>query len=398
MKKLLFFLFALLVLSDSEAQTADTLLRSSGLFISPSLTGLYNTLDTASNSPRFGISAGYRFVNKMKYGLFIESGVNYSWLSAKYPSETFHITAYDRPWIYSENANANQMFLSVPFLLGYKTTKGKVRFEASAGFSINLKFSDYKIVTTSGQNPYSVTPKSKKGDVLDFGTGMSAILKAGISVPLTKRLSLDILPAMRWQFLSFKGGSMDILKSADLNNRKWSAGLDVGLMWALDNAATEVINEKKPVKTEDFTFQYIPGEEQPLNKPKTKPWGYKNYLYLEIAGNALVYSINYERDVYDRGVLSVLVRGGLGMFGERYAIPVGGSILAGKGTKKFEAGIYSTFEDIMFHEFNINIVPALAFRWVSQDHFFIRASVMSHIVVSTGEIMPGVGLSIGGGF
>jgi hypothetical protein len=80
MKKVYLLIFLVFAFATSQAQTSDTLLRSTGLFISPAITGLHNNGDTISSLPGFGLSVGYRFVNKMKYGLFIESGINYSWL------------------------------------------------------------------------------------------------------------------------------------------------------------------------------------------------------------------------------------------------------------------------------------------------------------------------------
>jgi hypothetical protein len=290
------------------------------------------------------------------------------------------------------------MLLSVPFLVGYKMPKGKVRFQASLGYSFNLKFSDYEKVKKDGADPFSVTNEERMGDIFTFGTGISAIVKAGISVPINKRLTLDILPSGRCQFVSFKRGSMDFFQDATTDIQKWSAGLDIGLMWTLDNIAPAVFELKNTKKNQDYTFQYDADKEQTIAKKQLKPWGYKNYVYLEIAGSALAYSVNYERDLFDKGALSVLVRGGFGIVGNKYAIPVGGSILLGRGTKKFEAGLYSTFENLLLDEFNINVIPALAFRWVSKEHFFLRLSVMSHIVVGTGEIVPGIGLSMGGGF
>jgi len=334
----------------------------------------------------------------MKYGIFIESGVNYSWLSAKYEPQTNTVVAYGNTYTYTAHRTANQMFLSVPFLAGYKMPKGKVRFQGSLGYSVNINFSNYEIIKRNGHDPFSVTNKDRRGDLLTFGAGISAIVKAGISLPLTDKITLDILPSARYQFVSFRRGSMDIIKDTYTDDQKWLAGLDISFMWALDNAPREVFNEKKNNKSEDFTYKYYTDEEQNEVKKPAKPWGYKNYVYLEIAGAGQVYSVNYERDLFDKGVLSILVRGGFGVVGPKYGIPVGGSILVGRGTKKFEAGVYAAFENLLLDEFNTNIVPAIAFRWVSQEHFCLRLSVMSHIVAKTGEIVPGVGLSIGGGF
>ncbi len=398
MKKVFLLMLFALASGISQGQISDTLIRSTGFFVSPALTGLDYDADSISPSPRFGLSAGYRFVNKLKHGFFIESGVNYTWLGASYPTQTFNVMAYGRNWTYTEDKTSHQMFLSVPFLVGYKMNTGKVRFQGSLGYSINLKFSDYSIIKKGGNDPFSVSDEEKTGDVLTFGTGISAIVKAGISIPLTKRMTLDILPAARYQFISFKTGSMDMIEDMSTDTRNWSAGLDIGFIWALDNAEPEIFEEKTVKKEVDYTFQYKADDELTSFNRRLKPWGYKNYIYLEVAGNSLVYSANYERDVFDKGALSVMVRGGFGIFGEKYAIPVGGSIMLGRGTKKFEAGLYSNFENFLLDEFNVNIVPALAFRWVTEEHFFMRLSVMSHIVVGTGEIMPGIGLSVGGGF
>ena len=250
----------------------------------------------------------------------------------------------------------------------------------------------------SGDYPYGIDGKSKIGDVFTIGGGFSGIVKAGISIPATKRLSIDILPSLRYHFISFNQGSSDLIQSATTDFQKWSAGIDIGLMWTLDNNKPETFEEKRVVKPQDYTFQYNPDEPQIATKKNVKPWGYKNYLYLEIAGTGLVYSINYERNVFEKGIVSLNARAGYGFTARSYAFPMGMNVLLGRGTKKFEAGVYATFENYLLNEFNINITPAMAFRWISREHFFLRLSVMSHIVIGTGEIVPGVGLSMGGGF
>ncbi|MEI6124576.1 MAG: hypothetical protein WCQ95_13210 [Bacteroidota bacterium] len=398
MKKLIFFCCLVFTISLAQSQIADTLIRSTGFFVSPAYTGLHNTLDSVDCKPQFGLSAGYRFVNKLKYGFFIESGINYTLLGAKYPKETQTVEAYGRSWTYSQESIAHQMFLSVPFLAGYKTEHGKVRFQTSIGFSFDLQFSNYEMRTISGQYPFGIAGKRKIGDVFGFGAGFSSIFKAGISIPVTKRMCIDILPAVRYHCLSFTKGSMDIIESSTFEHQKWSAGIDIGIVWALDNCEREDFEEIVVEKSQDYTFQYKPDDKQTLVKKKVKPWGYKNYMYLELVGNGLVYSVNYERNVFQKGLASINARAGYGFTPNNYAFPVGVNVLLGKGTKKFEVGAYATFEDYLLNEFNVNFTPALAFRWVSREHFFLRLSVMGNIMASTGEIFPGFGLSIGGGF
>ncbi len=398
MKRILYVCFFLMFSCSVYSQHADTLRRAAGLFISPAYTGLNNTDDTLQSSPRFGLSAGYRFVNKFKHGFFIESGINFTWLGAHYAKETQTAFAYGRNWTYSKERTTNQMFLSVPFLAGYKTQHGKVRFETSVGFSFNLMFSDFDVKNITGDYPFGIPGKTRSSDLFSFGTGFSGIVKVGISIPVTKRMCIDILPALRYHFLSFNSDTMDIIESATFDKQKWSAGVDISLIWFLDNKETETFTKEINKKNQDFTFEYNPDEKQIPIKKKLKPWGYKNYIYLEIAGNSLVYSINYERSVFNRGIFSLQARAGYGFVGTNYAIPVGINVLLGRGTKKFEMGAYATFENYFLDEFNVNVVPAMAFRWVSQEHFMLRLSMMAHVVIGTGEVIPGFGISLGGGF
>lgn len=71
-----------------------------------------------------------------------------------------------------------------------------------------------------------------------------------------------------------------------------------------------------------------------------------NQLYLELGGNGLIYSINYERLLSE----NVTLRGGFGVTpgiifaeGTFIHIPVTASYLIGSETSKFEAGLGATY-------------------------------------------------------
>jgi len=348
----------------------------------------------------FGINAGFRFINKLKYGLFIESGAGISWVEARYPQEEFNVHTWGQDWTYYEDNITNRIFASVPFLIGYKTQKGKIRFQAGAGISFNIKFIDFKKVTISGSYPYGIPGTESKGFENSFGTGFSAIARAGISIPLKNKLWIDILPTFRYNYLSFMPEEFDITECMNTNMQNWSAGLDISLVWALDNKPRQTINEtvKHKDKEQDYTFQYNPDDPSLLQKKEKVKKGPYNFLYFEAGGPGLLYSFNYERTLFRKDIFSLQARAGYCIGVSSYAIPVGVNVAFGHATQKFEGGIYVAFEDIYPERFSTNLVPEIAYRLETEEHFFLRLALMSHYITRTGEILPGIGVSVGGCF
>ncbi len=144
MKKVFSSILALMIFTVIQAQNQDTLRRSSGFYIAPAVTGIRNNNDTINPKPSLGLNLGYRFVCKLKYGFFLEGGAGISWLGAQYPDRQVTINAWGRDWTYRKEVKANQLYVCAPFLAGYRTTKGKVRFQAAAGISLNIKYSDFR--------------------------------------------------------------------------------------------------------------------------------------------------------------------------------------------------------------------------------------------------------------
>ncbi|HNW69926.1 MAG TPA: hypothetical protein PKI01_05960 [Bacteroidales bacterium] len=402
MKKIIIVLLFISGSYCSFAQHAtDTLRRASGFYIAPAATGMIDKTLTEKNQPGFGLNFGYRWVNKFKYGLFIESGVGISWLSAGQPITYVTVNTMGRDWTYSEESTAHQLYVSAPFLFGYKAQKGKVRFQTSLGMSFNIKYSDFRNVTIAGEYPYGIPGTSTTGDIGSFGTSFSGIFKAGISIPVKERLCIDLLPAIRYNFVSTTmPGEFDFRESVTTDFQNWSAGLDISLIWSLDNKPplTLEASVKKKERAADYTYQYNPDEPvKPAKEEKVKKGPY-NFFYFEALGSGLTYSFNYERTIVRKDIFSLQARGGYGFFGNYYSFPIGVNVSFGHATQKFEAGIYSTFENLMMEEFNVNIVPELAYRLETKDHFFLRLAMMSHYVTKTGGILPGIGISVGGCF
>jgi len=73
--------------SSFAKHASDTLRRSVGFYITPAVTGIINVEDRVKINPSFGLIFGFRFVNKLKYGFFLERGVGISWIGARYAQQ-----------------------------------------------------------------------------------------------------------------------------------------------------------------------------------------------------------------------------------------------------------------------------------------------------------------------
>jgi len=113
----------------------------------------------------------------------------------------------------------------------------------------------------------------------------------------------------------------------------------------------------------------------------------KNQLYLELAGNGLVYSVNYERLLTENFTL----RAGIGYTpglilaeGTFIQIPVTASYLLGGQSSKLEMGLGATFfsgQDVEFlgidaEDFSVVLVTGiLGYRYVSRGGFVFRIAL-----------------------
>jgi hypothetical protein len=288
--------------------------------------------------------------------------------------------------------------ISAPFLVGYRTTKGKVRFVGALGYSFNLQIWHSKKYDDNGLYGYYYNDRDFSPT---FGPNLAAIARAGISIPFAKgRGSIDILPTARYTVLNFNSGDMDLLQTASSDFRPWSLGLDVGLSMKL--------KDKKKVQYEhqyyDQSYTFQPqGDSTTREKPKSQHL--RNFIYIEMAGNGGIYSTNYERTVFHSKKVSVNARAGFGILPEHYAFPIGANVTFSDTPRKFEIGLGATFENFTQNggfgesgDLNINIVPSMGIRIESQRHFFFRAAAMCHYITTTRELWPGIGFAFGGAF
>lgn len=392
---------------SADAQYLDSLNRSAGFFISPAVNNFFYPGGQKSYA-RLGFSAGMRFKNELTHGFFLETGLGITTLGGS--GENTLNTYWDYINLYQvtneELREYTQINISAPFMAGYRTQKGKVRFEGSLGFSYNIRFLQYEHWTRIYSNP--VAEHSTQGNDLypSFGTSFSAIAKAGISIPISQRASLDILPACRYSFMYFTGESANIGECIQTDIQKWSAGLDIGFTWKLKNKeyAVPTPQAKRSEANEPaYTNMY---SEEPATEEKpirTRAAYKKNFIYIEAGGAGMGLSHNYERTVFHKGVLSVNARAGFGILPERFSFPLGANITLGKYHKKFELGIGTTIENYTtqkegYYKFQAHLVPSLAYRYESKGHFFLRFAVMSHYFFDDGKVLPGIGVSVGGCF
>ncbi len=407
MKKILSLILIAGCIPFCRAQVyEDSLLRSSGFFFSPGVTDFLipNTTTYLSN-PRFGLSLGFRFKNEISHGFFLEGGVGITSFGTSLDPVRDTILDYytgDTVRIWEEQNNLSHIHLTTPFFAGYRTTTGKVRVEAALGFAFNIKLFEF----TKTYSANLVTDRHFKDLYLEpqFGTSFSALARVGISVPLNERATLDILPTLRYSFLYFMAEDKDILQCVYTDFHKWSAGIDLGFNWKLDNIP--VLNDYSQVrKTDDpaFTISYADSVAGIRQEREPRKKGPMNFTYLEIIGNGLWYSHNYERTVFRKNGVSVQARAGFGIIPDHYFIPFGANVGFGHRDKKFELGIGATAEnftnaDPYDNSFKVNLVPSMGFRYESEGHFFLRLALLSHYFFDSGELLPAFGVSVGGCF
>jgi hypothetical protein len=415
MKKIILLLVFCLCFGITHAQRSDTLLRAVGFYISPGITNQYLTNSNSHNKTKFGGSMGYRITNKLSHGFFIEGGVGIGYFNYESPeyesywSEYGYADPYYHSVRYTYKKSTKEINWTVPFLAGYKTPKGKVRFQGALGLSFNVKiFEESGKTITGGIGP--INDYEYRGDNHpSFGTSFFAIGRAGISIPVKNRLNIEILPTARYRMFYFTSDRMDLAQSIQSKERPWSLGLDIGLMISLDDKERELEYEKDAGN--DYTYKAVDDAKEKPAKKKLLNNGPKNAAYIEFGGNGIIYSFNYERTVFRKGIVNLQVRGGFGCTFQKYSIPLGANIALGTTRKKFEAGLTVTMNnfnrtsygdiysgDLHYNDFNVSIDPSIAFRLESNTHLFLRLALMTHYFPVTGGIMPGVGVSLGGCF
>jgi hypothetical protein len=419
MKKLIFVCLALMISGLAGAQTLDQSRRMLGLYISPGLGSCFVTGSHTSIDPAFAGSLGYRFVNRLNGGFYIEGGISLGMYRTRSQEKTGYWYEYDPYYYfqmqhqYSYITNSTELSWSAPFLAGYRSTKGKVRFNGGLGIAFNLKILESSKNEYLSGDPSPYTTIVYQGTEPQFGTSFSALARAGISIPIKDWVCIDLLPTLRYRMFYFTKDEMDLGKCIKNSVKPWSLGLDFSFMFAINDKEPDPPYHTEDAKATINDFTNMPADSNTIRQYKsanksTEPY---NMAYIEFAGNGMIYSMNYERRVYQKGGFNLQVRAGMGFTMQKYAFPVGVNIALGKARKKFETGVTFTMNnynrnehgridnyDKDYNAMNFSIDPNLAFRVETRSHMFFRLSVLSHYFPITGGVSPGVGVSIGGWF
>lgn len=399
--------------------------RSAGFFFSPGITSFIDNSDIydyTSISPRSGIALGYRYNSTIGNNFFLEGGISMLSIGANY-NDIFYDYNY---YLFDEFGNYTYVHdttyydkkisyfnITTPFLLGYHTNKGSVRLHASAGFSFNLAVfqSEENIYPDDYYNYYyedDYYPFNDKHPY--FQPSLSGIVRAGISVPISDRVSFELLPTARYQFMNFIDRGLDLRESVENKVQKWSVGLDMGFMFNLSNKSQNINNIPRPGDV-SVTYNLNDSEKPEDDNEKTTPKSYKNFAYAEFLGNGVMFfSGNYERSVYKTKNLSFQARLGLGYMPSLpnmsadndylYSVPFGVNMTIGnKYRKKLEVGAGASIGNMSENgDFTTYITPSLAYRLEMDYHLFFRLAVMVHSNTNNSEITPGIGISLGGCF
>lgn len=155
-------------------------------------------------------------------------------------------------------------------------------------------------------------------------------------------------------------------------------------------------------------FQQSWAQARNLNSGNANQVRVKNVAYLELAGNAIGYSFNYERRLSNR----LWGRIGVGYapvpFVRFAALPLGVSYLFGNKANFLEAGLVTTFAyadvDALFdsedgQEFGVILSPTIGYRFQPQKkNLFFKIAFTPLFTPFETKFLPSGGLSLGYSF
>ena len=144
-----------------------------------------------------------------------------------------------------------------------------------------------------------------------------------------------------------------------------------------------------------------------------------NTLFIEAGGNAVLYSLNYDRIILNNKLFKISCRGGVeylpsfifGSVKSEFAFPVEVNFLFGKDEKFIECGAgvalgYEIFNYLTDQPWGLAITGRIGYRLQKQNGFFFRAGfvpIMYKSIVDNGDnslevkyhVYPWVGVGVG---
>lgn len=155
-------------------------------------------------------------------------------------------------------------------------------------------------------------------------------------------------------------------------------------------------------------FQQSCAQAHTLNSENTNQVRVKNAVYLELAGNGVGYSFNYERRLTNQ----LWGRIGAGYvpvpFVRFAALPLGVSYLFGNKANFFETGLVTTFAyanvEALFdsedgQEFGVILSPIIGYRFQPQENnLFFKIAFTPLFTPFETRFLPSGGLSVGYSF
>ncbi|PJB14147.1 MAG: hypothetical protein CO118_10125 [Flavobacteriales bacterium CG_4_9_14_3_um_filter_32_8] len=148
-----------------------------------------------------------------------------------------------------------------------------------------------------------------------------------------------------------------------------------------------------------LTVNFVYCQEDSLKEIRTK-----NSIYLELGGNAFIYSINYDRIFFTKESLHIGVRAGLFFFpnyeGNLSAIPIEFNLLYGRKNSFLEIGIGQTFNLTIEDDLSASTIR-LGYRFQRKERgngFMFRIAALPLCSVHNQQFGLWAGLSLGYAF
>jgi hypothetical protein len=333
---------------------SDTNWWGHGAFAGAAITGLKYKQDYHNTkvTPITCATIGYTIRRHLLRNLFFESGLNINSFGYTVPIDIDSLYDFDfinNEWHFTRTDTNAYMrkytALSLPLLLSVSTNTHPLKFSLSGGISYNFIFRRTESQTGYENSYYG--GKFKNGiDELS----LSSIVNAGIEYALNNKNRLSLNTYFAYQFTSdmFDGNI------SDSPIHPYSLGVNIGYFRSIKN--TSFPNKNKHTKKD-------PKEHEIFRK--------NNYVYAELLGSGIYYSLNYERNLTKGSIAALTGRIGVTLIPHTtIAFPVAFYLDLGRSKSKFETGLGMTFTSADMTDLEGYIIPSIAYRLESGKYFF----------------------------
>jgi len=235
--ELIFILFFTFCLHAQETDTLPPRKFSWGLSFSPD--NCYRSLNYRNSVQwleaernreeisKLGFTCGIRLSRRISEGISLDAGLLFSDKGEKTRWQHLNWVGGDVSRPLQSRVSFHYQYFDVPVKLNYYFKKNKLRFFVSAGISSNLFIRQRTVIYLKYENGDRTKTKNNEPAIYSR-INFSLLVGAGLSIDLSKRLSLRIEPV-------FRRSLSPVIMNVPDKEYLYSVGLDIGIYLRLKN-------------------------------------------------------------------------------------------------------------------------------------------------------------------